>query len=425
MAVQRATDDEILAAVRDAGSVKRAAKVLGMARSSVQERLARLRNRVQGNDTELAFASERGLLGTKPVLPGFALKRTTTVLDKEGGVTREYITQGKAPGAVFEVPADHEIERISANVGPDGRSTQTWFKTRKRPSGVDIVEAMRAAFEAYRGQATLVPPPSETLSELLSTYIITDVHHGLLAWAKDAGEDYDIRIGSERLRGCMRDLVAQSPPSEEALILNLGDFFHNNDQRNVTPQSGHQLDVDSRFFKVAVTGVSLHQDLIELALQKHARVRVRVLPGNHDPQSSITLQVGLAAFYASNPRVTVELDPAEVFFTRFGATLIGACHGDKMSPERMAMSMAMLCPEDWGLSTFRWFVHGHIHHERVKEVGNVRVESFETIASKDAYAASHGYLAGQSLTSVTLHRERGEIGRHRVNVIPGKRKAAA
>lgn len=172
-----------------------------------------------------------------------------------------------------------------------------------------------------------------------------------------------------------------------------------------------------------MTGVSLHQDLIELALQRHARVRVRVLPGNHDPQSSITLQVGLAAFYASNPRVTVELDPAEMFFTRFGATLIGACHGDKASPERMAMAMAMLCPEDWGLSTFRWFVHGHIHHERVKEVGNVRVESFETIASKDAYAAAHGYLAGQSLTSVTLHRERGEIGRHRVNVIPGKRKA--
>ena len=35
-----------------------------------------------------------------------------------------------------------------------------------------------------------------------------------------------------------------------------------------------------------------------------------------------------------------ELDPADMFFHRFGATLIGACHGDRMKPDRMAMSMA-------------------------------------------------------------------------------------
>jgi pantothenate kinase-related protein Tda10 len=63
---------------------------------------------------------------------------------------------------------------------------------------------------------------------------------------------------------------------------------------------------------VAVTGVALHQDIIELALQKHATVRVRILPGNHDPEISITLQIALAAFYSSNPMVIVELDPSEL-----------------------------------------------------------------------------------------------------------------
>jgi hypothetical protein len=95
-----------------------------------------------------------------------------------------------------------------------------------------------------------------------------------------------------------------------------------------------------------------------------------------------------------------------------------------MKPDRMAMSMAMLRPADWGASLFRWFVFGHIPHDSVKEVGNVRCESFETIAAKDAYAASHGYLAGQSLNCVTLHRERGETGRHKVNVVPDYARAA-
>ncbi len=300
MPARRATDEAILAAVRDAGSVKRAAKALGMARSSVQERLARLRNRVQGNDTELAFASERGLLGTEPVLPGYALKRSTAVYGKEGEVVRQYVTQAKAPGAIGEIPAGHVVKGVSQLRDASGRVTQEWVKTRIDPGAVDVVAAIKAVFDQYKGRATLAPPPTDTDQDLMSVYVLTDVHHGLLAWSKEGGEDYDISIGSERLRTCMRDLVSMAPRSSEALILNLGDYFHNNDQRNVTPGSGHQLDVDSRYFKVAMTGVTLFQDVIELALAKHDTVRVRCLRGNHDPEASVALQIALAAFYHAN-----------------------------------------------------------------------------------------------------------------------------
>jgi len=418
MSAARATDAEILSAVREARSVRGAAKALGMARSSVWERVKRLTGEVQVNDTELGFASSKGLLGTEPVLPGYALKRSTAVYGKEGELVREYVTQAKAPGRIAEIPAGHVVKGYSILKDAEGRVTQEWVKTRIEPGAVDVVAAIKSVFDQYKGRATLAPPPVDTDQDLMSVYVLTDVHHGLLAWGREGGEDYDISIGSERLRTCMRDLVSMAPRSSEALILNLGDYFHNNDQRNVTPGSGHQLDVDSRYFKVAMTGVTLFQDVIELALAKHDTVRVRCLRGNHDPEASVALQIALAAFYHVNPRVTVELDPADMFFHRFGATLIGACHGDRMKPDRMAMSMAMLRPLDWGASRFRWFLFGHIHHESVKEVGNVRCESFQTICAKDAYAASHGYLAGQSLNSVTLHRERGEIGRHRVNVMP-------
>ena len=357
------------------------------------------------------------MLGTMPVLPGFAIKSTSTQLGPDGELEREWVRQAREGGEAFEVPAGHTVKGVSALVDAEGREIVKWVKTKAEDPVFDVVAALRETFEAYRGRARLAPPPAATNDDLLSVYVLTDVHHGMLSWGTETGEDYDIAIGSRRLRACMTDLIAQAPSSSEALILNLGDYFHSNDGTNATPASKHVLDLDSRFYKVVTTGIRLFMDCIDLALQKHDRVRVRCLPGNHDPESSLALTVALSAFYHNDPRVIVEQDPSEFFFHLFGATLIGACHGHRMKPDRMAMSMATMRPKDWGASTFRWFLFGHIHHETVKEVGDVRCESFQTIAAKDSYAASHGYQAGQSLTSVTLHKRRGEIGRHRVNVL--------
>jgi hypothetical protein len=87
----------------------------------------------------------------------------------------------------------------------------------------------------------------------------------------------------------------------------------------------------------------------------------------------------------------------------------------------MVMDMAVSHRDDWAKADFRYFLFGHIHHETALEVGDVRCESFQTIASKDAYSHSHGFRAGRSLTSITLHAHDGEIGRHRVNIPPPKR----
>ncbi len=43
----------------------------------------------------------------------------------------------------------------------------------------------------------------------------------------------------------------------------------------------------------------------------------------------------------------------------------------------------------WIAPKYRVFYYGHTHHEAAKEVGDVRVESFQTLAAKDAYAAAN------------------------------------
>lgn len=373
MAIAPLSDEICEEAVRvlrsNKNNIAAAARELNVARATMQHRLEQ--------------AARRGLYEKTqdPLPPGFAIKGTS---------------------ALYR----------------DGEKVLEWVKTKSEPSTEEVIQSLRSVFDEYEGKAKPIPAPKHTDAELLSVYPIADQHHGLLSWQPETGENYDLQIGADRLRNCASRLIAQSPPSRQAIIINLGDWTHQDDNKNMTPRSGNILDVDGRYFKVLTTGVQLMMDVIELALQKHQSVLVRNLPGNHDPHAAIALTVALASFYAKNPRVTIDTDPSDLFFYRFGATLIGANHGHKMRADRMAMSMATLRRKEWGETKYHWFLFGHIHHETVKEIGDCRVESFQTLAAKDAHAASSGYNSGQSLSSITIHKEDGEIGRHRINVPP-------
>lgn len=405
------TLQETVLAKAEHESIRETARVLGINRSTLRVRLKR--------------AAERGLLPTDPVMPGFRISRTAHTFDGEGNLRSESIQQKPELGEAFEVPPAHVIKGVSALVDPDGRIIQQWIKTKTDSVVPDLVAALKEAFASYDGKSEIIERPAYTDADLLSVYPIADQHNGLLAWGRETGEDYDLAIGCRRLRDCMASLVSQSPRSSRAIILNLGDWQHTDDGKNMTPGGNNLLDVDSRYFKILTTGVRLMMDCIELALQKHAHVTVINIPGNHDPHASIALTVALSAFYSNNPRVTVDQDPSPFFFYRFGATLLGATHGHKMPPERMAMAMAVNRREDWGSTKYHHFMHGHFHQASVVEVGDVRVEGFQTLAAKDAWAHGRGYASGQSLCSITYSFSGGEVGRHQVNIAPAVRESVA
>ena len=339
-------------AFKACGSKAGAARALGLDRMTFSNRLMR--------------AAQRGMLGTAPVLPGFEIARTSAQKDGTGKVEREWVTQRPEAGDKFELPPGQALKGVSAFVGPDGRVQHQWIKTKTDDITPDVVAAIEAVFKRYKGRARPAPRPRSAAHDLLTVYPIADLHLGMLSWRPETGEDYDLRIAESRARDCMAQLVAQSRPSKTAIILNLGDWQHTDDQRNMTPRSGNLLDVDSRYFKILRAGVQLMIDLVDLALQKHAHVIVRDVPGNHDPHASIALTVALAQFYARDKRVTVIADPSEFFFYRFGATLIGAHHGHRARADKLAMAMAVRERAAWGQTKFHYFYFGHIHHETAR-----------------------------------------------------------
>ena len=60
---------------------------------------------------------------------------------------------------------------------------------------------------------------------------------------------------------------------------------------------------------------------------------------------------------------------------------------------------------------------GHIHHlSRDKECAGCVVETFRTLAPKDAWHAGQGYRAGRDMYAITHHVSHGEFMRTRCDV---------
>jgi hypothetical protein len=333
---------------------------------------------------------------------------------------RKAALQGYAPdiGWNHPVPEPHFMRGVTVNRDEDGKVKQTWEKSWVKASEFEAVvrEFVDALKEDVRGKSARFTVPKGTEAELLTVYPMGDPHIGMYAWAEETGDDFDVDIASRDLNAALTRLVAASPPAETALILNLGDFFHADNTSNTTSRSGHQLDVDTRWPRVLRLGAQLMIQLVALALQKHKRVIVKNLIGNHDDHSSIALGLILDAYYSEDPRVNVDLSPAIMWYMQHGECMIAATHGHTIKLPDIAGVMAADKPDVWGSTKFRYAYTGHVHHERVLERFGVLAQSFRTLAARDAYTAGAGYRSGRDMQAIVLHKRYGEIMRHRVDI---------
>jgi hypothetical protein len=316
------------------------------------------------------------------------------------------------------VPDGFKLRGVSSLYNKDGKLSAQWVKSSADDERREQMmrEAIAVLSEDVKGRAPLSAPPARAREDLLAIYPLGDPHIGMYAWSQEAGDDFDLDIAREQTLGAVDRLMASAPDAHTAVILPLGDVFHANDQSNATPGHKHQLDVDSRYVRVLQVGIETFRHAILRALEKHQKVIVRFVQGNHDPQAIWALSFTIAAYFSNEPRVEVDLSPSKFWFLKFGKVLIGATHGDTVKHEGLLGVMAADRAEDWGLTKHRYWYTGHVHNTTVKEFPGVVCESFRTLAAKDAYAAGAGYRAGRDMVCIVHHRDHGEVERHRCDV---------
>lgn len=368
----------------------------------------------------LKLAALRGLMGTKPVLPGFAISKTTTVQDSKGAVVREFIQQRPERGAEPEIPDGHVVKGVSVYTDADGRVIGQWTKTREGYlDPLKIAEWLKNAFKDYKQSAKKADPPGSVSADLCTLLPANDWHVGMFAWGKEVGENWDLKLAEVTIGQAVEDTISRSPASAECIVLGGGDLLHADNSENKTAKSGNVLQVDGRYQKVVGVALRLMRRTIDAALRRHEHVTVRILPGNHDEHTSVAIAYFLLAWYRNEPRVEVDVDPSLFFWYRFGRVMLGATHGHTVKLAQMPSIMAHRRAADWGATKFR-YVHGfHVHHKsQVATEGNgVACESHQAPIPQDAWHYGSGFLSGRSMQAITYHREFGEIGRVRTAIL--------
>lgn len=365
----------LIDAINEHGGYRPAEKATGTG-NNLHTMVTRLKERAARD----GYSPDHDLI--RPVAPGFRLARASTYhrRDDEKGTPAQWVIQK---------PDDKKAEAIM----------RAWVD--------ELVDSGGA-----RGLCPPTPPPAYLTDDLLALYGVGDPHFGMYSWAEETGDNFDLATAERLTKGAIDRLVTVAPPARVGLLMQAGDMFHMDDTTNRTPASGHPLDVDTRYQKVMVAGIRSMVYMARRMLEKHQEVVLWMLPGNHDPHASLALSLCLTAYFENEPRVRVDLSPSLFKYIRHGKVLIGGHHGHKVKMEDLPLLMATDRAADWGQSDLRYVYIGHIHHDRVKEVQGVRVESLRTLAAKDAWHASMGYRAGRDMRLIVHHALHGEIERH-------------
>lgn len=367
----------------------------GLSQRAIAERVGRAQSSV---NAILKDAALKGELGFVPVLPGFKVTRITS----KGADGESIVQRPAADDGELVLPPGQVLDRTSIKHG------DSWFKTKRADPEALTKDDFLEVFSEIRGKSNPLGIAAPLCNaDLLTVYPIADLHVGMLAWGRETGTAWDLKIARETSMATITELVDCAPPSATGVLLDLGDYTHNNNQDNVTPGHKHQLDVDGRFPKIGKDALRLRRDMVNLLLRKHERVIVRGLSGNHDPDVAPLFSAAFSLFYENNPRVEVDDDSSSYWFHEFGVNMLAANHGDKLKADKLPGVMASQ-REMWGRTRVRQAWSGHIHHTTAGEgIDGARWETLRTMAAKDAYAHQHGFRSGRELTAWTYHRERG------------------
>lgn len=382
---------------------RRAAKALGIPRHTFSNRLLKFYMRDLG--AALPFA----------IQPGHEVVGDTVRLDSSGNVRGRTVKTARASGDLFDMPDGHEVKGVSAFLDGSGNVTGQWVKTdRKRPSPEAYAEAAKIAAETYAGPAAPLKyafePRGSRDRRFLNAHLLPDLHIGQHSSGQVAQRDWSLDTAISTYKDAFRALFEQAPSAGTGLIVGGGDLLHADDDTRLTRASGNLLDVAEPYEVVLSATENLMVFKVELALQVYPSVVVRIMKGNHDPDSAIAIAHYLAAWFRHEPRVQVILDARIYFPYLFGKVLLGFTHGHALKIDKLPGVLSHDHRELWGKAT-RVYCHGfHIHH-RSKNAGvtdGTPWETHEAPTPRDTFHEEAGYRGPQSFPVISYHQELGE-----------------
>ena len=334
------------------------------------------------------------------------------------GLKKRAAKQGYSPQHdMTRVAPDPFIVRgVSTYYNKEGKASGQWVKTRIDDNKLEalMMETIEAMKEEIPRVSMMAPPPAGN-ENILNCYVISDYHFGMLSWDEETGDNWDVSIAEKMLVRWFSQAIHQSPDADTAIFAQMSDFLHFDGMDAVTPASKHLLDVDTRFSKLVRSAIRVLRTVIDMLLQKHQHVHIKMLDANHDPVSQIWLREWFNVLYENEPRITVDTSPNPYNAYEFGKVALFFHHGHKKNVTNVSDVFASQFREIFGRTKYAYAHLGHLHSVHVKENNLMVVEQHRTLAAPDAYAARGGWLSGRDAKVITYHKEYGEVSRLTIN----------
>lgn len=314
------------------------------------------------------------------------------------------------------VPDPFVVKGTSTYYDETGKPRAQWVKTSldwgKRQQMIDAAyEAMAADVKRYKP----VKPPKLIEDDLANVITITDLHVGMLAWAKEGGSDWNVNIAKRTAVGCFEMMLNRAPTAKTCVIAQLGDLLHYDGLLPLTPTSRHVLDADTRFGHMVDIAIEIMRAVIDLALAKHEKVVLLIAEGNHDIDGSAWLRRVLKTAYENEPRIEVLSNETPYYAYEFGEVMLFWHHGHmKPMSETLALIAATQFAPIWGRTKKRYGHTGNLHHRAEKEFSGMIFTQHPTLAARDAHSSRNGWDSVRAASAITYHRAGGEIMRHTV-----------
>ena len=220
-----------------------------------------------------------------------------------------------------------------------------------------------------------------------------DIHIGLLAWAPEAGENYDLKIARIVVTTCVSEVIrvlkSMNLPLNKIIVATLGDLLHvDNDEQKTTKGTFQQ--VDGRLAKIYDTAVELMEEVL-YAFSELAPVQYIYVPGNHDRVLGYTVARCLACSFKNEPAIDVVVGANPIKHFSVGKSAILLAHGD-MSKKNLETLPFTTILDHSGIRSYYVCV-GHLHSSSLEHHANgkVAVEHFDSLCFASAWEHQQGF----------------------------------
>lgn len=313
-----------------------------------------------------------------------------------------------------------KIDKYICNTWADKWQTKAWLSP-KKTLAVDYIQEFQdfldnKSIKVLKNNHSVVNFLGKTTNGATLIINSADLHLGKLANKEEVGEDYDLKIASERFLSTIRALLKKSSQGykfKKIIFSTLGDTLHVDNTKSTTT-AGTYVESDTRASKIFSTALEIITEAIDECKLYAEVVEFVNINGNHCELSEQHLGVAIKAYYRNDKNVIIDSAPKNRKYKMVGENLLVYSHGDcKMND--LPLAIATEEPVLWGRSKYRIIQLGHLHSSKKRvyqsedEFNGVTVRHFSSLSGTDQWHDKNNFINNIKKATALVFNEQ-EVG---------------